>query len=128
MYLTLPQLSIQRYMMCLDKDDLYERAAWDGAAGTSRRKLLEHLQCETPVSPFCPSSHALQHSSPLSSWSPNGAWRPYSSKRDITKHLTVPIIKIPRSPHFTSTTNAALVNSLVSPRMSWRIIRMRFGG
>ena len=32
-------------MMCLDKDDLYERASWDGAAGMSRRKLLEHLQC-----------------------------------------------------------------------------------
>ena len=31
--------------MCLDRDDLYERAGWDGAAGMSRRNLLEHLQC-----------------------------------------------------------------------------------
>jgi WD40 repeat protein len=35
-------------MMCLDRDDLYERAEWDGAAGTSRRVLLEHLQSEYP--------------------------------------------------------------------------------
>ena len=33
-----------RYMMCMDKEDLYERAAWDGAEGTSRRRLLEILQ------------------------------------------------------------------------------------
>ena len=32
--------------MCLDRDDLYERAEWDGAAGTSRRQLLEKLQGE----------------------------------------------------------------------------------
>lgn len=31
-------------MMCLDRDDLYERAKWDGAAGISRRQLLERLQ------------------------------------------------------------------------------------
>jgi hypothetical protein len=37
-----------RYMMCLDKEDLYERAVWDGAAGTSRRQLLERLQGESP--------------------------------------------------------------------------------
>ena len=34
-------------MMSLDKEDLYERAVWDGAAGTSRRRLLEHLQGES---------------------------------------------------------------------------------
>lgn len=33
-------------MMCLDRDDLHERAAWDGAAGLSRRQLLEHLEGE----------------------------------------------------------------------------------
>ncbi|EJT52339.1 negative regulation of gluconeogenesis-related protein [Trichosporon asahii var. asahii CBS 8904] len=32
------------FMMCLDQDELYERAKWDGAAGTSRRLLLERLQ------------------------------------------------------------------------------------
>ncbi len=32
------------YMVCLDRDDLYERASWDGAAGTSRRRLLENLE------------------------------------------------------------------------------------
>ncbi|KAL1406407.1 hypothetical protein Q8F55_008106 [Vanrija albida] len=32
------------YMMCLDRDDLYQRAKWDGAAGISRRQLLERLQ------------------------------------------------------------------------------------
>lgn len=31
-------------MMCLDREDLYERAKWDGAAGISRRQLLERLQ------------------------------------------------------------------------------------
>jgi len=33
-----------RYLMCLNKDELYQRACWDGAAGTSRRQLLESLQ------------------------------------------------------------------------------------
>lgn len=33
--------------MCFDKDDLYERASWDGAAGISRRQLLERLQGES---------------------------------------------------------------------------------
>jgi WD40 repeat protein len=32
------------YMMCSVNDDLYERAKWDGAAGISRRQLLERLQ------------------------------------------------------------------------------------
>jgi hypothetical protein len=36
-------------MMCLDRDDLYERAGWDGAAGTSRRQLLEKLQSQFPL-------------------------------------------------------------------------------
>ena len=36
------------YMMCLDKDDLYDKAAWDGAAGSSRSKLLEQIQGELP--------------------------------------------------------------------------------
>nr|XP_019050382.1 WD-repeat protein [Kwoniella bestiolae CBS 10118]OCF29312.1 WD-repeat protein [Kwoniella bestiolae CBS 10118] len=36
--------TLSGFMMCLDKDDLYERAMWDGAQGTSRRQLLEHLQ------------------------------------------------------------------------------------
>ncbi|WRT65705.1 uncharacterized protein IL334_002651 [Kwoniella shivajii] len=36
--------SLSGFMMCLDKDDLYERATWDGAQGASRRQLLEHLQ------------------------------------------------------------------------------------
>jgi hypothetical protein len=31
-------------MMCMDREDLYERAQWDGAAGTSRRRLLEQIQ------------------------------------------------------------------------------------
>jgi hypothetical protein len=33
-----------RYMMCLNKEDLYERAVWDGVEGTSRRQLLGKLQ------------------------------------------------------------------------------------
>lgn len=33
--------------MCLDRNDLYERAGWDGAAGTSRRQLLEKLQSQS---------------------------------------------------------------------------------
>jgi WD40 repeat protein len=41
---------INRYMMCLNKEDLYERAVWDGAAGTSRRQLLEKLQGVSSVS------------------------------------------------------------------------------
>ncbi|WVR03803.1 hypothetical protein IAU60_000799 [Kwoniella sp. DSM 27419] len=36
--------TLSGFMMCLDKDDLYERAGWDGASGSSRRQLLEHLQ------------------------------------------------------------------------------------
>lgn len=32
------------YMMCLDREELFERAKWDGAAGSSRRLLLESLQ------------------------------------------------------------------------------------
>nr|XP_019012068.1 WD-repeat protein [Kwoniella pini CBS 10737]OCF50849.1 WD-repeat protein [Kwoniella pini CBS 10737] len=36
--------TLSGFMMCLDKDDLYERATWDGAQGTSRRQLLEHIQ------------------------------------------------------------------------------------
>lgn len=38
--------TLSGFMMCLDKDDLYDRAQWDGAAGTSRRRLLEQLQGE----------------------------------------------------------------------------------
>ena len=33
-----------RLMMCSSADDLRERAAWDGAAGLSRRRLLQQLQ------------------------------------------------------------------------------------
>ncbi|WVN90744.1 uncharacterized protein L203_105987 [Cryptococcus depauperatus CBS 7841] len=36
--------TLSGFMMCLDREDLYERASWDGAAGISRRQLLEHLQ------------------------------------------------------------------------------------
>lgn len=35
---------VRSFMMCLDKEDLYERAGWDGSRGISRRQLLEHLQ------------------------------------------------------------------------------------
>ncbi|WVQ79097.1 hypothetical protein IAT38_001191 [Cryptococcus sp. DSM 104549] len=41
--------TLSGFMMCLNKEDLYDRAMWDGAAGTSRRQLLEHLQ--TFISP-----------------------------------------------------------------------------
>ena len=34
------------YMVCLDREDLYRTAEWDGAAGSSRRRLLERLQGE----------------------------------------------------------------------------------
>lgn len=37
--------------MCMDRDDLYERAQWDGAAGTSRRRLLEQVQGKLPPTP-----------------------------------------------------------------------------
>jgi WD40 repeat protein len=33
-----------RFMMCLDRNDLYTRSRWDGAAGTSRHSLLQALQ------------------------------------------------------------------------------------
>nr|XP_018264722.1 WD-repeat protein [Kwoniella dejecticola CBS 10117]OBR86880.1 WD-repeat protein [Kwoniella dejecticola CBS 10117] len=36
--------TLSGFMMCLDKEDLYQRATWDGSQGTSRRQLLEHLQ------------------------------------------------------------------------------------
>ncbi|EIW66565.1 hypothetical protein TREMEDRAFT_34837 [Tremella mesenterica DSM 1558] len=36
--------TLSGYMMCMDKDDLYERSNWDGAEKTSRRRLLEQLQ------------------------------------------------------------------------------------
>ncbi|OXG46032.1 WD-repeat protein [Cryptococcus neoformans] len=36
--------TLSGFMMCLDKEDLYERAGWDGSRGISRRQLLEHLQ------------------------------------------------------------------------------------
>lgn len=36
--------NVDSYMMCSINDDLYERAKWDGAAGISRRQLLERLQ------------------------------------------------------------------------------------
>jgi hypothetical protein len=35
--------------MCSDRDDLYGRAEWDGAAGISRRLLLERLQGKLTV-------------------------------------------------------------------------------
>lgn len=52
----------QSYMMCSDREDLYKRAEWDGAAGISRRLLLERLQGEslgrnhlTPIEDISPS-------------------------------------------------------------------------
>lgn len=42
-------------MMCLDREDLYERAKWDGAAGISRRQLLERLQEHISPSVMVPS-------------------------------------------------------------------------
>ena len=33
----------------MDRDDLLERAQWDGAAGTSRRRLLEQLQGKSTI-------------------------------------------------------------------------------
>lgn len=39
-----PWRADDRFMMCVDRDDLFERAQWDGAAGSSRQRLLEGLQ------------------------------------------------------------------------------------
>nr|XP_031862925.1 uncharacterized protein CI109_001399 [Kwoniella shandongensis]KAA5529997.1 hypothetical protein CI109_001399 [Kwoniella shandongensis] len=47
--------TLSGFMMCLDKDDLYERAVWDGASGASRRQLLEHLQAFISPSVMVPS-------------------------------------------------------------------------
>lgn len=40
---------MSRFMMCMDKEDLYDRAQWDGAAGTSRRRLLEQIQSMSSI-------------------------------------------------------------------------------
>ncbi|ODN97475.1 WD-repeat protein [Cryptococcus wingfieldii CBS 7118] len=47
--------TLSGFMMCLDKEDLYERASWDGAAGISRRQLLEHLEAFISPSLIVPS-------------------------------------------------------------------------
>lgn len=47
--------TLSGYMMCMDKDDLYERANWDGAGKTSRRRLLEHLQAFISAQVMVPS-------------------------------------------------------------------------
>ncbi|WVQ74624.1 hypothetical protein IAR50_004225 [Cryptococcus sp. DSM 104548] len=47
--------TLSGFMMCLDKEDLYERASWDGAAGISRRQLLEHLEAFISPSLMVPS-------------------------------------------------------------------------
>ncbi|KAG8904251.1 hypothetical protein FRB99_002035 [Tulasnella sp. 403] len=41
-------------MMCTDPEDLRERAKWDGAEGTSRRKLLSDLQRFIPTHVMLP--------------------------------------------------------------------------
>ncbi|KAK4686064.1 WD repeat-containing protein 26, partial [Tremellales sp. Uapishka_1] len=45
--------TLSGYMMCSDREDLYERAAWDGAAGTSRRSVLEDLQSGSHPASIC---------------------------------------------------------------------------
>ncbi|ORY24376.1 WD40-repeat-containing domain protein [Naematelia encephala] len=56
------------HMMSMDKEDLYERASWDGASGTSRRRLLESVQKYISPQIMVPSrrlatllDHARQH-------------------------------------------------------------------
>jgi hypothetical protein len=34
-------------MMCMKKNDLYTKAQWDGAEGSSRQVLLDDLQGDT---------------------------------------------------------------------------------
>lgn len=42
-WLTAPRYSL---MMCMKKNDLYAKAKWDGAEGSSRQVLLDDLQGE----------------------------------------------------------------------------------
>ncbi|KZV92176.1 WD40 repeat-like protein [Exidia glandulosa HHB12029] len=46
--------SLSSLMMCASAHDLRERAKWDGAAGTSRRRLLQHVQTYIPASVMLP--------------------------------------------------------------------------
>ncbi|EPQ57967.1 WD40 repeat-like protein [Gloeophyllum trabeum ATCC 11539] len=78
--------SLSSLMMCSDAADLRQRAGWDGALGTSRRRLLSNLQRYIPSSLMIPprrlstllsqsllyqQSHCLYHNVPLSLTSPN---------------------------------------------------------
>src|ERR1700759_3001946 len=44
--LTFALLKCYSFMMCSSTEDLCERANWDGAKGTSRRRLLIELQSQ----------------------------------------------------------------------------------
>ncbi|TFK54698.1 WD40 repeat-like protein [Heliocybe sulcata] len=78
--------SLSSLMMCTDAADLRQRAGWDGASGTSRRRLLANLQRYIPSSLMIPprrlatllsqallfqQSACLYHNVPLSLTSPN---------------------------------------------------------
>ncbi|KZT26589.1 WD40 repeat-like protein [Neolentinus lepideus HHB14362 ss-1] len=78
--------SLSSLMMCTDAADLRQRAGWDGASGSSRRRLLTNLQRYIPSSLMIPPrrlstllsqavlyqrSHCLYHNVPLSLTSPN---------------------------------------------------------
>ncbi|KDQ60900.1 hypothetical protein JAAARDRAFT_55637 [Jaapia argillacea MUCL 33604] len=78
--------SLSSLMMCTDVADLRQRAGWDGVSGSSRRRLLSHLQQYIPSSLMIPPrrlstllGHSLQyqranclyHNAPLSLTSPN---------------------------------------------------------
>ncbi|OCH88195.1 WD40 repeat-like protein [Obba rivulosa] len=73
--------SLSSLMMCSDPEDLRQRAGWDGAAGSSRRRLLVNLQQYIPSSVMMPQkrfatlldqarqfqlSRCLYHNAPLS--------------------------------------------------------------
>ncbi|KAH9950266.1 WD40 repeat-like protein [Amylocystis lapponica] len=74
--------SLSSLMMCSDSEDLRQRAGWDGATGTSRRRLLVNLQQYIPSSVMIPQrrfatlldqarvwqqSQCLYHNAPLNS-------------------------------------------------------------
>jgi WD40 repeat protein len=46
-------LIMSSLIMCTDATDLKQKAGWDGAHGSSRRKLLVDLQSEFPLNSIC---------------------------------------------------------------------------
>ncbi|EJF66274.1 WD40 repeat-like protein [Dichomitus squalens LYAD-421 SS1] len=100
--------ALSALMMCSDPADLRQQIGWDGAAGTSRRRLLTELQRYIPSSVMIPQrriatlleqarayqqSQCLYHNTPLTNWS-YSLYTDHSCDRNTFPRVTTAVLQV----------------------------------